>query len=53
MQDVVSESYTDRPKRFCSYLKRKGQDPIGVAPLKKKDGFLQSDNHSKAEIVNQ
>ena len=53
MQDIVSESYTDKPKRFWSYVKSKGQESIGVAPLKNKDGFLQSDNQSKAEILNQ
>ena len=53
MQDIVSESYTDKPKRVLSYVKSKGQESIGVAPLKNKDGFLQSDNQSKAEILNQ
>ena len=53
MQDIVSESYTDKPKRFWSYVKSKDQESIGVAPLKNKDGFLQSDNRSKAEILNQ
>ena len=52
MQDIVSESYTDKPKRFWSYVKSKGQESIGVAPLKNQDGFLQSDNRSKAEILN-
>ena len=53
MQDIVSESYTDKPKRFWSYVKSKGQESIGVAPLKNKDCFLQSDNQSKADILNQ
>jgi hypothetical protein len=34
-----------------SYIKSKGQEWIGVAPLKNKMGFLQSDNKSKAEIL--
>ena len=53
MQDIVSESYTDKPKRFWSYVKSKGHELIGVAPLKNNDGFLQSDNQSKADILNQ
>ena len=35
MQDIVSESYTDKPKRFWSYVKSKGQESMGVAPLGK------------------
>ena len=53
MQDIICESYTDKPKRFWSYVKSKGQKSIGVAPLKNKDGFLQSDNQSKVEILYQ
>ena len=52
MQDIVSESYTSRPKRFWSYVKDQGQDSQGVHPLKNKDGFIQSDSAQKAEILN-
>ena len=40
MQDIVSESYTEKPKRFWSYVKSKGQESICVASLKNQDGFL-------------
>ena len=53
MQDIVSKSYTDKPKHYWSYVKSKGQESIGVAPLKIKDGFLQSNNQREAEILNQ
>ena len=53
MQDIISESQTKNPKRFWSYIKSKGQEMIGVAPLKNEDGFLRSDNQSKASILNQ
>jgi hypothetical protein len=36
-----------------SFIKSKGQEWTGVAPLKNKMGFLQSDNKSKAEILNE
>ena len=53
MQDIVSESYTDKSKRFWSYFKSKGKGSMGVAPLKNKQGFLQSDNQCKADILNE
>lgn len=52
MQDIVSESYTSKPKRFWSYVKSKGQESMGVAPLKNQQGSLKSDNQSKASILN-
>ena len=45
-----STDYKDNSKTFWSYIKSKGQEWIGVAPLKNKMGFLQSDK-SKAEIL--
>jgi hypothetical protein len=38
--------------KFWSYIKSKGQEFSGVAPLKNKAGFIQSDNLSKANILN-
>ncbi|CAG2240211.1 unnamed protein product [Mytilus edulis] len=50
--EEVSTNYKDNSKKFWSYIKSKGQEWTGVAPLKNKLGFLQSDNKSKAEILN-
>ena len=52
MEDV-STDYKENSKKFCSFIKSKGQEWTGVAPLKNKMGFLQSDNKSKAEILNE
>ena len=52
MQDVVSDSYKGNPKKFWSYIKSTGQESAGVSPLKNEDGFLKSDNQSKANILN-
>ena len=51
--DEVSSDYTNNSKKFWSYIKSKGQEWVGVAPLKNKLGFLHSDNKSKAEILNE
>ena len=51
--EEVSTDYKDNSKIFWSYIKSKRQEWIGVAPLKNKMGFLQSDNKSKAEILNE
>ena len=50
--EEVSSDYRDNAKKFWSYIKSKGQEWTGVAPLKNKMGFLQSDNKSKADILN-
>ncbi|CAC5394262.1 unnamed protein product [Mytilus coruscus] len=52
--EEVSSAYKDNAKKFWSYIKSKGhsQEWTGVAPLKIKMGFLQSDNKSKADILN-
>ena len=34
MEEIVSESHTKNPKRFWAYIKSKGQEMMGVAPLK-------------------
>ena len=52
MKDIISESLTEKPKKFWSYLKSKGQESSGVAPLRNNQGFLKSDNQSKANILN-
>ena len=52
MEDV-STDYKENSKIFWSFIKSKGQEWTGVAPLKNKMGFLQSDNKSKAEILNE
>ena len=52
MEDVVSDSYKGNPKKFWSYIKSTGQESAGVSPLKNEDGFLKSDNLSKANILN-
>jgi hypothetical protein len=53
--EEVSTDYKDNSKKFghTMYIKSKGQKWIGVTPLKKKMRFLQSDNKSKAEILNE
>ncbi|XP_063416249.1 uncharacterized protein LOC134697892 [Mytilus trossulus] len=50
--EEVSSDYRDNAKKIWSYIKSKGQEWTGVAPLKNKMGFLQSDNKSKADILN-
>ena len=50
MEDVVRDG--ENRNKFWSYIKSKGQEFSGVAPLKNKAGFIQSDNLSKANILN-
>jgi hypothetical protein len=50
MEDV-STDYKENSKKFWSFIKSKGQEWTGVAPLKNKMGFLQSDNKSKAVSI--
>lgn len=52
MEDIVSESYTEKPKRVSSFVKSKDQESTGVAPRKNRVGFLKSDNQSTANILN-
>ena len=52
MEEIVSNDLKENPKVFWSYIKRKRQEPTGVAPLKNKDGFIHSDSSSKVEILN-
>ncbi|XP_071123861.1 uncharacterized protein [Mytilus edulis] len=51
MNDIII--LTEKPKRIWSFLKSKGQNSVGVAPLKNKEGFLKSDSQSKANILNE
>ena len=53
MQDTVSNESKDNSKKFWSFVKSKGQEFTGVAPLKNKDGFLQSNTQSRANILNE
>lgn len=53
MQDIISDSSPDNKKKFYSYIKSKGQEMVGVAPLKNIAGFIRSDSKSKASILNQ
>ena len=50
---TVSHDYKDNAKKFWSFVKAKRQDSTGVAPLKNKDGFLQSSSTAKANILNE
>ena len=52
MQEVVSESYEGNRKTFWCYIKSAGSEATGLSPLKNEDGFLKSDSHSKANILN-
>jgi hypothetical protein len=51
--EEVSADYKNNSKSVWSYIKSKGKEWIGVAPLKNKMEFLQSDNKSKAGILNE
>ena len=53
MQGTVSNDSKDNSKKFWSFVKSKGQEFTGVAPLKNKDGFLQSNIQSRANILNE
>ena len=46
MKDVVSEDFKSNSKKFWSYVKNKGQENTGIAPLKSKEGYLKSDMQS-------
>ncbi|XP_052809231.1 uncharacterized protein LOC128237685 [Mya arenaria] len=50
--DTVSNDFKDNSKKFWAFVKSKGQESTGVAPLKNKDGFLQSGNAARANILN-
>jgi hypothetical protein len=50
MEDV-STDYKENSKKFWSFIKSKGQEWTGVAPLKNKMGFLQSDNKTNTLLA--
>ena len=52
LMGTVSNDYRDNTKKFWSYVKSRGQETTGVSPLKNKDGFLQSGNIARANILN-
>ena len=49
----MSSDCKGNSKKFWAYVKSKGQEFTGVAPLKNQDGFLQSDNKARANILNE
>jgi hypothetical protein len=49
MTDVICDK--DNTNKLWSYIKSKGQEFIGVAPLKNQQGFLKSDNQSEPAVV--
>jgi hypothetical protein len=51
MTDVICDK--DNTNKLWSCIKSKGQEFIGVAPPKNQQGFLKSDNQSKANILNE
>ena len=53
LETSVSGDYKKNSKKFWTYVKSKGQEATGVAPLKNKDGFIQSDAQARANIFNQ
>ena len=53
LEEIVSDDYKTNNKKFWSYIKSKKQDSVGVAPLKNKDGYLNSTNIQKAKILNE
>jgi hypothetical protein len=52
IQNTVNRDIKENSKRFWSYIKSKRQEPAGISSLLNKDGFLHSDSHIKAEILN-
>ena len=53
LETSVSGDYKENSKKFWTYVKSKGQEATEVAPLKNKDGFIQSDAQARANILNQ
>ena len=40
--DTVSHDFKDDSKKFWAFVKNKGEEATGVAPLKNKEGYLQT-----------
>ena len=49
---MSAQNIKNHSKKIWSYIKSKGQEWEGVAPLKNKKGYLKSDNKTKANILN-
>jgi hypothetical protein len=52
MRDIISPDAAKNPKKFWSFIKGKKQESSGVSPLRQTDGTLNSNPHTKAEILN-
>lgn len=52
IKTTVNNGIKSNPKRFWSFVKSKKQEPAEISPLLNKDGFLHSDSHFKAKILN-
>jgi hypothetical protein len=52
LQSSLCGDFKENSKRFWSYVKSKGQEAVGVAPLKNAEGYLQSDSSARANILN-
>ncbi|KAL8589391.1 hypothetical protein ACOMHN_021543 [Nucella lapillus] len=52
LDTVVTDDFKTNSKKLWAYVKSKGQESQGVSPLKNTQGYLKSDNCSKAEILN-
>ncbi|KAL8575235.1 hypothetical protein ACOMHN_042356 [Nucella lapillus] len=52
LDTVVTDDFKTNSKKLWAYMKSKGQESQGVSPLKNTEGYLKSDNCSKAEILN-
>lgn len=50
MSEVICDK--DNTNKLCSYIKSRGHEYTGIAPLKDQQGFLHSDNQAKANILN-
>ncbi|KAL8590830.1 hypothetical protein ACOMHN_052181 [Nucella lapillus] len=50
LDTVVTDDFKTNSKKLWAYVKSKGQESQGVSPLKNTEGYLKSDNCSKAEI---
>ncbi|KAL8618296.1 hypothetical protein ACOMHN_061141 [Nucella lapillus] len=52
LDTVVTDDFKTNSKKLWAYVKSIGQESQGVSPLKNTEGYLKSDNCSKAEILN-
>jgi hypothetical protein len=52
LEEIVSEDFVNKPKKFWSFIKSKGQESCGIPPLIDEYGYLRSEAKNKAEILN-